>query len=330
MTFKEAAEMYFDIKVSLIKPSSLANFKHLYKDHISEYFDKYDIDDINSRVIQKFYNSLVTKKSRHNPDVCLSEKVIKDIVGVVKMIMYNAMAEGETTERVFKLKKPYGMRKTDNGQDDFLNEEDYRRLLELCTDKNYNGHFVKAKIFVLLALTTGVRIGEACGIMWSDIDYDQRIIHIRRTVQRITDIDGTSYIHIGDPKSDTSNRSVYILDILFDVLKSYEDYRNIDDRHTFVFGKGDKPNEPRTLRDMYRRFLKYNDIKYIRPHALRHTFCTYSLENGCDVKTISQLLGHSKTDITLDIYTHVTKNQLTNTIDKLNAMSNVNIKHENM
>lgn len=318
MKFKEAAEMYFDIKSGLMKPSSFANMKRLYRDHIAEYFDDIELDNINSREMQKYYNSLVSKKSKRNANEVLSEHVIKDIVGLAKTICYNAMAEGEMQERRFKLKRPYGMRRCENGQAEYLNEQNYKIIMGFCTNGDYiaNG---KAKVMTVLALTTGMRIGEICGLKWEDVDFEKGIITVRRTVQRIVNDNGTSYINIGSPKSETSKRDVIILDITKLVLSDYKKYLNIGSESLFVLG-GSKPTEPRTLRQAYSRFLRKIGVEYIRPHTLRHTFCTYSISNGCDIKTVSKLLGHSKTDITLDTYTHITQNQIDKTTNVLNAI----------
>lgn len=318
MKFKDAAELYFDIKQGLIKPSSFTNMKRLYRDHISEYFDDIELDKITSREMQKFYNLLANKTSGRNSNERLSEHTIKDIVGLAKTICYNAMAEGEMQECRFKLKKPYGMRQVENGQAEYLSEEDYKKVMSICLDCDFN-HNGKAKIMTVLALTTGMRIGEICGLRWEDVDLENGYIKVNCTVQRIIREDGSSYIHIGDPKSQTSKRKVLILEAAKQVLLQYKSHNKIANERLYVIG-GEKPNEPRTIRQAYARFLKNIDVPYIHPHALRHTFCTYSIANGCDIKTISQLLGHSKTDITLDTYTHITQKQIDKTTNKLNEI----------
>lgn len=325
MTFKEAAELYYELKDGLMKPSSHASSKHMYAMHIAPYFDEYDCEKINSRELQKFYNSLVNKKKRNNPNERLSEHTIKDIVGLVKTILYFAMEEGEIPETRFKTKKPYGMTKYDNGQEDFLNEKDYKKLIKLCTDGNFKNRGA-AKIFIILSVTAGLRIGEVCGLQWGDIDFENKTISIKRTVQRIYlgDSGGEkrTKVIIGDPKSEKSKRTVYILDLALEALKQYKEYRNPKNTNLFVVGtnNGTVPNEPRMLRQAYARFLAKNDVKYIHPHALRHTFCTYAIGEGCDIKTVSELMGHSNVSMTLDIYTHTMEKQKEKTRNELNII----------
>lgn len=86
----------------------------------------------------------------------------------------------------------------------------------------------------------------------------------------------------------------------------------------YIASNREEPTEPRTLRQGYSRRLKKWGIEYIRPHDLRHTFATRAIENGVDPKTVAALLGHSKCDITLDVYTNTTDRMLSNAIKKMN------------
>lgn len=323
MTFKDAADMYFEIKKGLMKPSSYANFLHIYKKHIAEALDDIDLSEMDSRQLQKFYNSLVNKKCELKKDMTISKHSAKDIVGLVKTILYFAMDEGQMEERSFRLKTPYGFRDTDERKD-FLDEKSYKKLINCCVDLS-SKRYLLAKIFAILSVTTGLRIGEVCGLKWEDVNFKKNTIEVKRTVQRIQSENG-GYINIGEPKTQTSKRTVALLSITKEVLKRYKKICDNPDSNTFVLTGKTTPSEPRTVRQTYQRFLKANKIDYVRPHALRHTFTTYSISNGCDVKTISHLLGHANTSITLDTYTHMTKKQMSKTVSKLNKICTVTDK----
>ena len=172
MQFREAAELYFEVKEGLMKPASFANLKRLYRDHIKQHLDDQALDEFTNRELQKFYNSLVKKKCANNSNKTISKSAAKDIVGLVKTICYFAMDEGEMQEKRFKLKTPVGFREADNGQSEFLPEEDYKKLLSICTDME-SSMFRQSKVFTIIALTTGMRIGEVCGLLWEDIDFER-------------------------------------------------------------------------------------------------------------------------------------------------------------
>ena len=276
--------------------------------------------------MQKFYNSLVGKKMKSDLTKTLSSKTAKDIFTFAKTILYFAMEEGEISERRFKTKTPYGFRETDNGQDEYFKEEEYKKLLLLSMTIDESGKiYNQSKIFTMLALTTGMRIGEICGLKWNDVDFESNIIKIQRTVQRIVNIDGSSYINIGEPKSKSSKRTVILTDVAEEALLKYKRCFGEENclPNNYILTNKHTPTEPRTVRQGYSRLLKANDIQYIHPHGLRHTFTTYAIDNGIDVKTTSALLGHAHTSMTLDIYTHITEKQMKNTVNRLNEITSL-------
>lgn len=320
MILNEAAEMYFDLKQGLMKPSSFANLQRMYRDHIREYIGYMEIDDLNNRQMQKFYNSLVRRKCLNNSSKTLSKGAAKDIIGLLKTICYFAMEEGEMQEHRYKLKTPYGFREIDEDRPGYLPEDTYGLVLDLCLEISSSSKYNQAKIFTIIALTTGMRIGEVCGLQWKDFDFKSSTVKVNKTVQRIVNEDGSSYIHIGEPKSKTSKRACVLLDITKVALNKYKSTLNDENPDYFMLTNKDKPTEPRTVRQTYQRFLKSNNIPYIHPHALRHSFCTYSISNGGDVKTTSKLMGHANTGITLDTYTHITQKQVETTVNNLNKI----------
>ena len=316
--------MYFENTKGIMKPGSWNNRYWIFKTYIESYFNEVELSNINSRYLQKFYNDTANKKKMKSDD-SLSAKSVREIVNMAKSICYYAMDEGLMNEFKFRLKRPYNLDDKENISHEYMPKEDYNKLIHACCNCEFGKNFIKAKIMSLISLTCGMRIGEVCGLQWKDIDFEKNLIYISKTVQRIYDCKTKkTAIVIGSTKSKTSNRKVALLDITKKVLFEYKLYLiNHNKFHDTYFVLGnERPIEPRTLRAQYKRLLNDLEIKYIHPHALRHTFCTYALENGCDVKTVSQILGHADTSITLDIYTHITEDQIKKTINTLNNIVN--------
>ncbi len=157
------------------------------------------------------------------------------------------------------------------------------------------------KAGVLLCYATGLRLGEVCSLKWEDIDFDQRIIHINRTVQRIAVAGGDAKTALLEslPKSASSMREIPASDYIMQVLGGMERTGE------YVVG-GRKPVEPRTYENRFRRYAGKAGIGAYSFHALRHTFATNCIENGMDTKTLSDILGHSSVQITLNRYVHPT------------------------
>lgn len=153
-------------------------------------------------------------------------------------------------------------------------------------------------ISVLLCLFTGLRVGELCGLKWSDIDFQNGTVSVCRTVQRINK-HGKSEVAIGSPKSKSSVRIVPIPDFLLAILKAK---RKGDD--FYIITGTSKPTEPRTMQNRFKSILKTCGIRNVNFHLLRHTYATICIENGFDPKTLSELLGHADASITLNRYVH--------------------------
>lgn len=159
----------------------------------------------------------------------------------------------------------------------------------------------KSMAAVLLCLYTGLRLGELCALRWADIDFEGKTLAVNRTVQRIA-VSGhkTKTILLEtSPKSESSKRTIPLAPELLQILSQFKR------EHPYVFG-GEKPLDPRTMQYRFKKILKEAGIESRTFHTLRHTFATNCVENGTDVKTLSEVLGHSDVKITLNRYVHPT------------------------
>ena len=158
------------------------------------------------------------------------------------------------------------------------------------------------KIGLLLGLELGLRIGEICGLQWDDFDLKLGTMKINRTVCRISCGDGHTKVVIQTPKTRTSRREIPIPKQILLMLKKL--HGNASNSTWFLSGNESKPTEPRCYRKSIKVYLKQAIVRQVRPHTLRHTFATTCLQAGCDVKTLSELLGHANANITLQRYVH--------------------------
>ncbi len=152
---------------------------------------------------------------------------------------------------------------------------------------------------ILLAMTTGIRIGELCGLKWGDIDFEKRILTVRRTVQRISSVGGATKIIVNSPKSKSSVRVIHLSEFLLSLM---EKFKRDDD--IYIMSGRTSPVEARTVRYRFDKILKRLDLPHINFHSLRHIFATKCIEVGFDVKTLSEILGHSSVELTLNRYVH--------------------------
>jgi integrase len=175
---------------------------------------------------------------------------------------------------------------------------------------------------ILLALYSGLRIGELCALQWKDIDFERGTLTVSKTIQRIyiKELAGgtTAKIIITPPKTRSSVREIplasAVIPLLREHVKSSEWYL-VTGMDTFL--------EPRSYRSYYGRFLRRAGIAHSSFHKLRHTFATQLIENGADVKTVSDLLGHSSVKTTLDLYVHPRLEQKRKCVEMMPNFKNI-------
>ena len=156
---------------------------------------------------------------------------------------------------------------------------------------------------ILTTLYTGVRIGELCGLRWEDVDLENGLIHVRRTVERIANLtpnaEHKTKVVISEPKTESSARSIPIQRFLLDYLKVRKRSPSC-----YLLTGTEKHTEPRVFYGRYQTALRSNGFPPLSFHALRHTFATRCVETGFDVKSLSEILGHANVSTTLSVYVH--------------------------
>lgn len=170
-------------------------------------------------------------------------------------------------------------------------------------------------IGLLLSLYTGLRIGEVCALKWEDIDFKKRILSVNKTIQRIYIKDGKhnqSKVIITLPKTQAANRKIPINTKFLEILKKIK----INSSDYVVTGNSSYL-EPRAYRKYFLKVLKKARVKKFKFHSFRHTFATNCISLGIDYKTVSELLGHTTVNITLNLYVHPRLSQKRKCIDMI-------------
>ena len=265
-----------------VKTSTFANYLMKVEKHILPVFGGMRYDMLTVQMINNFIQEKL--------DSGLSAKYVSDIIIVFKsMAKYTA--------------KIHGFR---NILADIELPKVHRSEAVLLT-RNQQLHLWRylqrnpctTSLCVLLSLYTGLRVGEVCGLMWEDIDFEKSILTVRRTVQRIRNGDHSTCILADTPKSRTSRRSIPIPKFLIKLLRESRS----NDNH-YVLSNSEIVIEPRTLQRRFKSILKKADLPSVSYHSLRHAFATNCLQAGFDVKTLSEILGHASVETTLNRYVH--------------------------
>lgn len=174
---------------------------------------------------------------------------------------------------------------------------------------------------ILLCFYTGLRLGELCALKWSDVDLEAGIMKISRTVSRVKSFQESgskTELLLGTPKSHKSARSIPLPGFLLDLMAELRE--RTDSGENYILSNSGTPMEPRACQKLFKRILKQAGVKERKFHTIRHTFATRALELGVDIKTLSEILGHSSVSITLNIYAHSLFEQKRLAMDKLNEL----------
>lgn len=307
-----------------IKASSFERYETIYRLYIkdSEIYG-IKISDIKSINIQKYYNKLYESGKRSS--------LIFNINKLLRTFFYYAVNEG------YILKNPCsGKRITIPGQ----KENNTEKEVEVFSDNELKTFETaikthRLKALFLLAIGTGLRQGELLALKWSDINFKNNTLSVKRSIRNINIIqsDGSKKREtiIQVPKTKNSLRTIPIPSKLIPVIKKHQLQQKeeklkagdtyIDNNFVFTTILGLNIDARNLLRS-YKRVLTRANIPYRKFHALRHTYATKLFERNVPLKTVQLLLGHADISTTADIYTHVMPEQKTKAVDKLNDLFN--------
>lgn len=294
MTFGEFWPTYFKKKELMVKRSTLGSYDMTWHGHLKERFHDVEMDDIKPSDIQSYIDDCLRERK-------WSIKTVHDHIVLIKNILKTYAITHDLPTREYPLTWPTKNIKGANSTPrEKFTEQELTKLMDYC--KNSSDHFTK---LVALAAMTGLRIGEASGIQFGDFDFDKKTLHIQRTVERIYFAGSeVSELTIGSPKTTNSKRTVPVPPWLCSYYKAYQKLLKFPDEAFVLTTRDGIPMEPRTMRTKYYQLCDKIGIRRLTFHCLRHTYASRLILSKADIRTVSELLGHSDVTTTLNIYAH--------------------------
>lgn len=272
------------------KQSTYACYTQLVENQINPIIGDIPLMDFNSSMLSDFINRKKTNKCEE-----ISDAYLKNMTHVIIQAM-NYM------KNVYKydVSIPNIITKSEEVNDMKLpSEESLKKLDRYLRDNSEDS----TCLGILLCRYTGLRIGEICALRWTDIDMDKGVIHVRRTMQRVKifeDGKERSQILITVPKTKYSNREIPIPGPMKELINKYEG----DKGGYLIQGRKMPYAEPRTVQYRFRSILDKCEITPFNFHMLRHLFATKCIALGFDINSLSEILGHSNVQTTLNLYVH--------------------------
>lgn len=279
-----------------IKEQTYCKYKRLISTHIIPELGHIKIPDLTSSVINRFLYEK-TLNGRLDKKGGLSSSIVRTISYIINASIKSASNKGfDFYDICGNISKPHIQKK----ELSVLSVKEQKTLEKYITDNIDN-----KKIGVLLSLYAGLRIGEVCALKWEDIDLEEKTINVRHTVLRIENQDSQTRekktrLVLSETKTLSSNRRIPICEPLVNALKTI---RKNDELYVLK-GNSYPYCDPRSYQYSFHKYLSECGVRNINYHTLRHTFATRCIESGMDIKSLSEILGHANSGITLNIYVH--------------------------
>jgi integrase len=312
----------FDFRIHDMKPSTFERYEGIYRNYIEDTpVGDIRLAELRASHLQGYFNNL------------LENGKSADVAHTIKRFLGTCLIEAERQKYIpvnycksVRLPKQTTDETEDEGEITALTKDEQTTLI-----KSIQGH--KYEMAMLLALATGVRLGELLALKWPDINFTNGNLHVTRSIKRVTliDKDGnrTGKIIEQSPKTKSSIRTVPIPVNIIAKLKQhkkkqlevkFEKGEFYNDSGYIFCNEFGNPEDTKKIPRNFKSALKRAGIRDMKFHALRHTYCTRLFEAEVPIKTVQILMGHKRIETTMNIYTHVMAEQKDLAAEKINAL----------
>lgn len=302
-TFKEVADLWLESYETTVKPTTYQNTKNYLEALVEHHFKDVRIESVSVAMMQKIVIDLSKKYVAYLNYLSIVNRVFK-------YAMHLDIIQTNPVDRIIRPKQQNARK-----EKIALTKEELNKFIKLAKE---DAKPVLYAAWHTLAYT-GLRRGELLGLEWSDIDFKNKTISINRTLVSIN-----GRLSVQSPKTKRSTRTISLDDSTVQILKDWK----LEQKKTF-FKNGIKSRnivitntvggyfDFGNFREDLKTFISKHKLKQFSVHSLRHTHASLLFEAGIEPKTISDRLGHSNIQTTLDMYTHLNDRQRSDVADRL-------------
>ncbi len=291
MSFEKFVKLYYEDMTPRLREHTMKTKKHIIELKIIPFFGKKSMNTITPADIRKWQNELLSKN--------YSQTYLRTINNQLTAIFNYATQYYDLKNNPCKKAGSIGKNKAE--EMNFWTKEEFSMFIEGVMDKQ------RSYTAFMVLFWTGIRIGELLALTPSDIDFEEKTIHISKSYQRI---DGRDVIT--SPKTKKGNRIITVSDFLLADLKDYMDSIYCLENNDRLF-----PVTKYYMEHEMKRGVKNSGVKHIRIHDIRHSHCAMLMELGITPLEAAERLGHERVETTLNTYAHLYPNKQRKLSDKL-------------
>ena len=303
-TYKELASLWWESYKHTVKPNTQLNVRRLLDNHILPLFGSYKLDKLTTPLIQNVVNKLADKTNKGEEGAFLYYDSLHALNK--RILQYGVVMQAIPFNPAREVILPRNTQKAKREKIKHFDNQELKKFLDYLDSLNLNKfrYYYENTLYKFL-LATGCRINEALALSWSDIDLDNAVVHITKTLNYKQETNS--------PKSKTSLRDIDIDQATVSMLKQYkrrqvQEAWQLGRSETVVFSDfiHEYPNN-RTLQTRLRTHFKRAKVTNIGFHGFRHTHASLLLNSGIPYKELQHRLGHSTLSMTMDVYSHLSK-----------------------
>lgn len=293
-----------------VKPRTVDSYKSTVKIHLKPGLGALKLESLNAHTIQSFYNGLGEEK---NGKEGVSPKTVKNIHGVLHKALQQAVANGYMR---FNPADACILPKITKKEIQPLNEDQIAAFLKAIKGHRYENLFI-------VTLFTGMREGEALGLLWDCVNLDKGTITVNKQLQKVRGSQGEYTLA---PTKNGKGRSITVAPSIVKVLRNI---KKTQLEHQFKYGEFWEDTgyvftdelghhlKHQTVYLDFKKIMEQIDSPNTRFHDLRHSYAVASIRSGDDIKTVQENLGHATAAFTLDVYGHVTERMKKESADRM-------------
>lgn len=323
VTLNDVFDLWVQLKKGL-KENTFQNYIYMYEQFVRDDLGLYKIVNLKRSDIRRFYNRLIDGR-------CLKVATVDNIHTVLHQVIDIAVEDGYLRNNISDnaLKELKQSRNLFTEKRKALTVQEQQIFLDFLKSSNMYNHWYP--VFALM-LGTGLRVGEATGLRWNDVDLENNTLSVNHTLVYFKHSQGGCYFAVNTPKTRAGERTIPLIDSVKEALELEREYQKtvgikcnakVDGFTNFIFvNRFGNTQHQGTLNKALRRIIrdcnqdildkaKENEPVVLLPkfscHTLRHTFTTRLCESGMNIKVIQAVLGHADISTTLDVYADVTK-----------------------